>query len=80
MDTRFWRVVMAEDSTSFPWDGVEFYLLGGFDEVWKQACEMLEDSSYHEVFVYRPSDDSLAYHATDWFGPVVGRFIKELAA
>jgi len=80
MDSRFWRVVLVEDSTAADWDAVEFYLLGNFDTVWKQAVEMLEDSRYREVFVYRPSDDSLCYHAQDWFGPVTGRFIGSAAA
>jgi len=80
MDSRFWRVVLCEDSREFPWDSTEFYLLGNFHEVWKQADEMLSDSRFRECFVYRPNDDELVYHAVDWFGPITGRFIYPVAA
>jgi len=71
------RVVMVEDSNKFLSDSCEFYLKGPFEEVWKQANYMLADSRYREVFIYRPSDDAICYHATDWFGSVCGQFKAE---
>jgi len=71
-----YRVVLVESSNVPDWECCEFFLDGPFDEVWKQAGEMLEDSRYREVFVYDPDTDAIVYHATDWFGPVIGQFFN----
>lgn len=74
----YWRCALGDNEV--PFAGIEFYLNGEFEEVWKLAEEFLRDMPWDHLTVYRPTDDTPAYYAEKSGAVITGAFIPRVAA